>query len=55
MNETLFLEGDFLDEFYSKIFIFQNWSLFNNDCNEEIDSLIDRIKLVFYIQINFPE
>ena len=55
VNETIFLEGDFSDASIVKYLSFKIGVCSNDDCIEEIDSLIDRIKLVFYIQIHFPE
>ena len=54
-NETIFLEGDFSDSSIVKYLTLKIGACSQDDCYKEISSIIDRIKLVFYIKIHFPE
>jgi len=56
VNETIYLEGDFSDASTVRYLTLKIGVCNNDNCinYDDISSLLDRIKLVFYVKINFP-
>ena len=54
-NDNLFLEGDFSDSSTVHYLTLKISKCNNNNCINNIENIIDRIKLVFYIKINYPD